>query len=82
MLPLPASLLHGLVPVHGPLGTALDLAAFLALLLTIFGLVLLFEDDPAGRRCWGWAAVIVLVPVVGPLAYLYRRASDGSGSAG
>lgn len=66
-------LLHGLVPVHGAWGTALNVAAFGALVLAVLGLVVLFEDDPGGRRKWLWAAAIALVPVLGPVAYLATR---------
>lgn len=71
----PAGLLHGLVPVHGTWGTVLNVAAFFALLLTAFAAVLVFEDEVVGKRRWLWIAAIVLLPVVGPLAYLYKRRS-------
>lgn len=70
-----ATLLHGLVPVHGTLGVLLDVAAFLALLLTVLAVVLVFEDGVAGPRRWLWIAAIVLVPLVGPVAYILHRRS-------
>lgn len=75
MSPLPTSLLHGLVPVHGTLGTVLNVAAFFALLLAAFAAVLVFEDGVEGARRWLWIAAVVLVPVAGPIAYLYKRRS-------
>ncbi|CAM3953712.1 PLD nuclease N-terminal domain-containing protein [Corynebacterium frankenforstense] len=33
-------------------------------------LVVLFRGDAAGLRRWVWAAVIVLVPIVGPAVFL------------
>lgn len=73
----PWALLHGLIPVHGTLGTVLDVLFYLSLLLTAFAVVLVSEEDR--ERAWKlkWGAFVVLVPVVGPAIYLYSRSRNG-----
>lgn len=64
---------HTFLGQEGPLGILLEVAAFLVLILHIAALVILSETDlPAGAKA-GWAAFILLVPVIGPTAYLLRH---------
>lgn len=69
----PSVILHGVVPGHGPWSAIGDVAVFLAFLLTILGVVVLFEGSASGAQRWKWVALIVLLPVVGPVYYLARR---------
>lgn len=73
MLDATAGLLHSLVPGHGPWATVLEVGLFVALLSAVFGVVLVSEDGLEGRRRWSWTAIVLLVPIVGTLAYLLRR---------
>lgn len=73
-----AGLLHGLVPgVHGTLGAVLNVLAFGTLVLTVLGVVLVFEDGLEGTSRWAWLAAVLVLPIVGPLAYLHRRSPNG-----
>lgn len=76
---LPPSLLHSLVPGHGIWATVLEVGLFVALLLAIFGAVVVSEAGLEGRTRWTWTALVLLVPVVGPLAYLLYRRRNGDG---
>jgi uncharacterized membrane protein len=69
-----SGLLHGgLVPGHGPLAALGDLAIFMAFILTILGLVVLFEDTGSNSDRLRWGAIILFLPVAGPIWYLVRR---------
>lgn len=75
----PPSLLHGLLPGDGPLAVAVDILAFGALLFTALALVLVSEDGTLSRRRKLLVgAVVLLVPVLGPAVYLWRRSRAGS----
>lgn len=63
--------LNPLVPTAYDVGcTVLTVAA---LVLMVVALIAWFREHRAGWRGWGELAVIVLVPVVGALAYLISR---------
>lgn len=62
---------------EGPWATVLEVGLAGALLLASFGLVLLSQDEVSTRQRVAWGALIVLVPIVGPLAYLLRRRRTG-----
>ena len=54
----------------------MELGLFGALLLMAFALVRVHEDRMETRWKWAWAGLIVLVPVIGPTGYLWRRRTD------
>lgn len=71
---IPPTLLHSVVPGEGIWSTVAEVGLFLALLLAIFGVVVVSEDGLEGRRRWAWTVVVLLVPLLGPISYLlYRR---------
>lgn len=79
----PSVLLHGLVPLHGAAGLALEILAYLALLLAALALVLLADRQAPflpDKLLWGLA--IGLLPLVGPLAFLLYARRDGFGLEG
>lgn len=70
------SLLHGVLPGGGPLAIAVDVLAFGALLFTVLALVVLSEDGSMSRKHKLLVGIVILlVPVVGPAVYLWRRRS-------
>lgn len=79
----PSVLLHGLVPLHGAAGLVLDGLAYLALLLAALALVLLANREaPILPDKLLWGVTILLLPLVGPLAFLLYTRRDGFGLDG
>jgi hypothetical protein len=74
VVPPPPALLHGGSDTLA--GVAVELGLFGALLLMAFALVRVHEDRMETRWKWAWAGLIVLVPVIGPTGYLWRRRTD------
>ena len=78
-----AGILQGFVTADYPrLARTLGVSGFLGL---IIGSLFLLRDDQAIRRKGRWALVILLVPFLGPLFYLWRPEPDettGDGSQG
>lgn len=68
----PDAVLHASVG-EGPGALAIQVGGFLALVLAVLGLVLISEDGLEGVERWTWTAIVVLAPLIGPLAYLRAR---------
>lgn len=66
-------LLHSVVGLEGPWAILVELVGTLVLMLHITALVLLGEGADGRTIRLRWAAVILLVPVAGPLFYLVHE---------
>lgn len=63
-------LLHSIFGSDGAAAIVVEVAGTFALMLHITALVVLSESGHDTGTKWRWAAGIVFVPLLGPLAYL------------